>query len=392
MKNIFIILILAGINISSLAQNSIDYIIEQIEKNNTTLAAYRLSTQADKTGNKTGILPDNPSVGLNFLKGDPSSLGKRTDFSISQSFEFPTVYMYQNQIANLKNEQSDLNYQNQRNSIVLQTRIVLAELTYLHALRAEFAVRNQNNVQIAKTIDKMMKLGETSIITHNRAQANLLNSQKELEQIDIRINENKMQLTALNGGIELEFSNYIFNNSEIPTDFEKWYALAIENNPNIQWISQELDISEKEQSLQLAKSLPNFSAGYMTETTPGEKFQGVSFGMSIPLWQNNNTIKYAKLKRKAVESLESDAKLQFYNQMKILFQKITILKASIDDFKEKMSDNHHIYLLEKALAKGEISLSDYYYELMIFYDNKAKLLEMEKELNISISQLKIYEN
>jgi outer membrane protein TolC len=237
-----------------------------------------------------------------------------------------------------------------------------------------------------------MKVGETSIIIHNRAQANLLNSQKELEQIQIKINESKMQLYTLNGGIEIEYSNRVFNNTEIPADFEKWYAMAVENNPSIQWINQELNISEKQRSLQLAKSLPNFSAGYMTETTPGEKFQGVSFAVSIPLWQNNNTIKYAKLKKKAVESLESDAKLQFYNQMKILFQKITWFNESIIDFKEKMSDNKQIELLEKALSKGEISLSDYYYELMIFYDNKVKLLEMEKELNISIAQLKIFTN
>jgi outer membrane protein TolC len=390
MKNVLIIMILIGINANSFAQNSIDYIVEQVEKNNSTLAAYKLDNQANKTGNKTGILPSNPSLGLNILKGDPSSLGRRTDFSISQSFEFPTVYMYQNQIANLKNEQLDLNYISQKNSIILQTRMILAELTYLNALEAEFTVRNQNNIQIAKTIEKMMEIGETSIITNNRAQANLLNSQKELEQIQIRISESKMQLYALNGGMEIEYSNRIFDNTEIPEDFEKWYTIAVENNPNIQWISQELHISDKQRRLNLAKSLPNFSAGYMTETTPSERFQGVSFGLSIPLWQNNNTIKYAKLKKKAVEGLESDAKLQFYNQMKILFQKISSLKESIYDFKEKMSDNKHITLLEKALSKGEISLSDYYYELMIFYDNKVKLLEMEKELNISISQLKIF--
>ena len=52
--------------------------------------------------------------------------------------------------------------------------------------------------------------------------------------------------------------------------------------------------------------------------------------------------------------------------------------------------NNILDLLDKAMQKGEISLSEYYYELMVFYDNKEELLNMEKEFNITLAKLNKY--
>ena len=35
-------------------------------------------------------------------------------------------------------------------------------------------------------------------------------------------------------------------------------------------------------------TLPKFSAGYSLERTLGQKYQGISVGISIPLWENKN--------------------------------------------------------------------------------------------------------
>lgn len=128
----------------------------------------------------------------------------------------------------------------------------------------------------------------------------------------------------------------------------------------------------------------------MSEKVLGEQFQGVTVGVSIPLWGNNNTVKYAKLKTEAVNSMEADAKIQFYNQMKSLHSKANSLQSSITDFKQRISGNNILELLEKALQTGEISLAEYYLELMVFYDNKEELLKMEKELNVTLAKLYMY--
>lgn len=65
--------------------------MQQIERNNTTLEALRKQTEADKLQNKTGITLPDPEVSFDYLWGDPSSIGNRKDFGVTQSFDIATI-------------------------------------------------------------------------------------------------------------------------------------------------------------------------------------------------------------------------------------------------------------------------------------------------------------
>ena len=66
MRNIYIILILMLSVSTAYSQIDADSVLAEIERNNTTLAAYRKNADADKMGNKTGLLPDNPEMEFNY--------------------------------------------------------------------------------------------------------------------------------------------------------------------------------------------------------------------------------------------------------------------------------------------------------------------------------------
>ena len=391
MKNILIIIVLVFSVFSVYSQSSMDSVIAEIERNNTTLAALRKNADADKMGNKTNMLPDNPEVGFNYLMGSPDNIGNRTDFSVTQSFDFPTAYVYKSQLSDMKNEQVEMEYKKQRYDILLSAKTICSELTYLNALYSEYKLRLSNDMKIANAFKKKLDSGEASILEHNKAQVSLLNTEKQLEQISIERDAALQQLATLNAGVSLSFSDTIFIANMVETNFDEWYAQASINNPMLNWLKQEIEISSKEKQLQVAQNLPKINAGYMSEKVVGEQFQGVTLGVSIPLWGNKNTVKYANLKTEAVNSIQADAKVQFYNEMKTLHTKATALQSSITDFKQRISGNNILELLAKAMQKGEISLSEYYYELMVFYDNKEELLNMEKELSFTLAKLYRYD-
>ena len=103
MRHIIIALIgIIAFSSNLFSQNNIDKILIEIEKNNTTLSALQKSTEAEKIGNRTGINIQNPEVEFNYLWGNPSVIGNRTDFSVKQTFDFPTAYKYKNQISSKK--------------------------------------------------------------------------------------------------------------------------------------------------------------------------------------------------------------------------------------------------------------------------------------------------
>ncbi|WP_163324202.1 TolC family protein [Draconibacterium mangrovi] len=372
------------------AQSSIETLLTEIENSNTTLSALRKMVDAEKMGNKTGIQLQNPEVEFHYLWGDPSAIGNRTDISVQQSFDFPSAYAYRNQIADMKNEQAELEYKKQKMDIFLQVRLFCAELTYQNALRAEYQKRQENASQIAKSVETKLNAGEANILDQNKAKVTLLNTEAELRHIEIQRQTLLQQLATLNGGNEVSFEETTFQSVPIDNDFEQWATQAAVNNPVLAWLEQEIAISDKNTQLQKAQSLPKLNAGYMSEKVVGEHFQGVSVGVSIPLFENKNTVKYAQLKNEAAQQRETDAKLRFYNEMKTLHTKAIAIQQNITQFREQLSLQNDLELLRKALDKGSISLTEYLFELTVYYDSLEKLLEMEKELSTTRAQLLIY--
>lgn len=391
MKYIILAIIsLLACNSSLFAQYTVDSVLVEIEKNNTTLSALQKRAEADKLGNKTEIYLTNPEVEFNYLWGNPSGFGNRTDFTITQSFDFPTAYGHKKQIANIKNEQAELEYQKQRKSLLLETRVVCYNLTYYNALKAELSKRLNHAESITNSFKAKFDAGETNILKFNKAQLNLLNLSKEMESLDIERNALLGELSRLNAGVPIEFNASEFQTITISTDFEQWYQQAEQSNPLLNWLKKEIEITEKQVSLSKAMSLPKLQAGYMSESIVGQDFKGLTVGLSIPLWENKNTVKYAKANTIALENLAIDNKVQLYNQLKVLHTKAIELQNSSADYKSKLQTFNNSELLKKALDKGEISLIDYILELSFYYESVNNLLEMERDMNISLAELNQY--
>jgi cobalt-zinc-cadmium efflux system outer membrane protein len=390
MKQIILIISLSALCFNLFSQNAVDKVLTEIEKNNTTLAAWRKSVDAQKIGNKTGIYLQNPEVKFNYLWGDPSGIGNRTDISISQTFDFPTVYGIKNQISDLKNEQTELEYQKQLMAIKLKTSLVCFDLIYANALHAELSKRVAYSQSIAKSYKSKFEKGETNILEYNKAQLNQLNVSKELESIGIGRNALSAELTSLNGGQAIDFRDSIFQITMIPLDFEQWYVLAEQKNPTFSWLKKEIEISQKQTGLNRAMSLPKLQTGYMSESVVGQQYQGVTVGLTIPLWENKNKVKYAKANSQALESIATDNKIQFYNHLKALHTKTIALLKNVNEYRSSLISYDSSELSKKALDKGEISLINYLIEFSLYYESVNKLLELERDMNKAMAELNRY--
>lgn len=372
-----------------LAQNTIDGILVEIEKNNTTLSALRERAKANTLGNKTGIYLTNPEIEFNYLWGNDLT-GNRTDFSAKQTFDFPTAYGYRNQISDIKNEQVALEYQKQRKSLLFETRVILHNLTYYNALKAELSNRLSHAQSIASSYKAKFDAGETNILEFNKAQLNLLNLSKEMESLDIERKALLGELVRLNAGEPIGFTASEFQAITVYADFEQWYLQAEQSNPLLNWLKKEIEITEKQVSLSKAMSLPKLQAGYMSESIVGQDFKGLTVGLSIPLWENKNTVKYAKANSVALENMATDNKVQLYNQLKVLHTKAIELQNSSSDYQLQLQSLNNSELLKKALDKGEISLIDYILELSIYYESVGNLLELKRDMNITVAELNQY--
>ncbi|MCJ7819580.1 MAG: TolC family protein, partial [Bacteroidales bacterium] len=338
-------------------QNTIDKVLAEVEKNNTGIMALRKKTEAEKIGNRTDIFLSDPELGFNYLYDNPAGTGNRTDVSIIQKFDFPTAYVYRGHIAEARNIQAELEYHRELKNLLYRTHLLCIDILYANALNEEYGRQLANARSLASSLKAKLENGEAGVLDYNRAQLNLLNISNETDNNKIYLNSLVSELAALNGGIPITPDQSVLAAPALPADFENWYLEAEQNNPILSWLKQEIEIADMQQKLSVAESLPKLSAGYMSEKIPGEQFHGISAGISVPLWENKNSIRYAKANALAVRSMETDKKLVFYNQLKTQYEKASALQKRASDYRFALGMLNSSALLEKSFGMGEISIS-----------------------------------
>lgn len=390
MKRLIIFAVISFLFAPGAFSQNIDGILAGIESNNTTLTALRKNAEAERIGNRTGLSLKNPELEFSYLWGSPENIGKRNDIRIMQSFDFPTAYAYRNQISELRNIQVELELERQRRDILLKARQLCNSIIYSNMMQAEFGRRLENARRIADTYEAKFKAGEAGIIDLNKARVNLLNLRKDGESYLIERQAILADLVSLNGGNQVELNDTVYPLQALPADFEEWYAGAEQNNPLLQWLRQEVSVSRKDEQLNLAMGLPRLQAGYMSEKVVGQQYQGISFGIAIPLLENRNEVKYAKARTVAMQSAENDARIRFYNNLKALHARAVSLRKSLDDYRQNLQAYSNASLLQKALDHGELSLAEFLYEQTFYYESFNKLMATEKEFYDTVAELNRY--
>ena len=160
---------------------------------------------------KTGIYLQNPKVGLDYLWGSPNTIGNRTDFNVTQTFDFPSAYKYRSSISDLQISQSDLEYQVEKANLLYEARLICIELVFYNALIRENKIRLEYATSIADAVKKMYDEGTRGILENNKAQLNLANAMNDNTLLEAEANRLLANLTRLNGGNDIAFEHAILS-------------------------------------------------------------------------------------------------------------------------------------------------------------------------------------
>ena len=388
---ILIIISTILVSIPLIAQNNINSVLDSIEANNTTLKSLRLTADAQKLGNKTSIYLDNPEVEFNYLWGKPGNIGSRTDINIKQTFDIPTISGMKSRVANRQNTLIEFQYKADRMNILLEAKQYCIDLVYYNALKRELEMRLQHAETIAGGYKDRLDRGDANRLEYNKIQLNLASVLGELSRVEVERNALLSQLKRLNGGTDILLNENQYVSVQLPLNFVDWYEEAEQKNPVLAYIKQEIEVGKSQVSLSKASNWPTFSTGYMSEKVVGQQYQGFTVGISIPLWENKNRVKQAKVAVSAAESREADRKQQFYSQLQSLYNRANGLKVIAEKYRQSLANVNNTDLLKKALDTGEISLLDYIVEIGLYYTTVNQALEAERDYQKAIAELSAVE-
>lgn len=389
-KYILIIILFFILGNDVFSQNNIEKVINEIEKNNLTLSALNRELEADKLEHRQENYLESPEIEFGYLWGNPSSIGNRKDFSIMQSFDFPTAYKQRSDIRKIKDNQANANFIFQKNEILFEAKIICYNLIYINSLIDIYQKKMKDAEQIFSLYQKKEQEGGVSILDLNKVKISCFNAKQELENVEIERNDVLSKLTSLNGGVPIEFDQKTFNPINNFLDFEKWFSMAKESNPKLSILEEEKNLRKRDVQLKRSMALPKFHTGYVSESVVGEDFKGLSVGITIPLWENRNIVKQAKIRSLVVDEIAVAQKNSWEIAWKTNYQKAVQLKNNIDEYNSLFQGVNSHELLKKALELGEISLIEYLFEINFLYESFEKQLQQEYNLNLVVAELDKY--
>ena len=381
----FLFLFLTVIIHQGFSQSSLDDLVNNALTTNKSLISANEFYNAEIIESKTGNSPDNPEVEYAYLWGDPTSVGNRIDFAITQSFDFPTAYSSRNKLSKIKRQQAGLRFSFVEQNVIINTHQLWVQAVYLNKMHSLLTKRMGNAEMIAKAFQRMFDEGETNVLKLNQAKLQLTALSNEMENIELDMIRNNSLITQINGGKEFPIFDSIFPeamNIEMDTLIN-----LFKSGPQNLMFQGEVERLDQQKTVVFNQKLPKLKAGYYQETILGTKLSGVRAGITIPLWENANAVKSAKAN---FAYAQTDA-VRFWEQQEIevrrLFEQWQRLLNQVEEMQELINNSNNDALLFKALENGEINLTQYYYEMDFYFQTKFDLIEFQRNLHLIEAEL-----
>jgi outer membrane protein TolC len=380
------------ISLGAIAQNKeIEKVLQQVEQNNKELQAFASLIESKKLELKSSNnLPD-PQLGAYYLPWGEHNTGDYSEFQISQSFEFPTVYSSRNKLIKNQQTQLELEFASKRQAILLSAKEYCLELIYLEKKETLEQKRVQQSKKVFNQLKELYKKEEVGILDFNKAKVAWMQEQFKVSKIEVEKKNVRLLLKNLNGENPIDFTaeNYTTRISIEPID--SVWCKKKKLDPNINLLQKEEELALQNVKLNKQKSLPNLTAGFNYQGVASSNYSGIYGGISIPLWSNKNKVKAAKASYNFQQMNTNSETLKVYAEFEKQYNEFQILLSKFQEYQATLNGLNSDALLLKSYELGEISFMEYYLELKFYQNAVNAMVEMERQIHQQKAEILKYQ-
>ncbi len=375
--------------LSATGQESLDALLETVVENNRELQAAVNRYEADVLSFRVGNTPPNPQVEYGQLLADPRAVGKQVDFSITQSFDFPTAYTSQSKLRRINTDQAALQLATVRQEVLAEARVKWIEAVYLNKKLQLLKDRLDNAGIVNEGFERKLETGEANLLDRNQAYLKMMMLSNDYSLAVTALENNRNEIRNLCGGSDVAIQDTLFPEPvEITLDT---LLAAYGVGPVNLWYRGEVERWDQQKDVIFNNKLPKLMAGYYSESILGVDLRGPKVGFSIPLWGNAHAVNRAKAARVFAESdawrYQADERTRITNE----YRRWMTLKEQVDGLARAVLETNTEALLSRALESGEISLTQYFYESDFYFQARLLIIDTWRDLLLTEAQLmKIY--
>lgn len=329
---------------------------------------------------------------LEHLWGHGHALDK-TNISVSQSFDWPGAYKAR-RLANQANSRAGV-YLAESNRMELFTQIKLALIEAISA-------KERMNLQKATLheIDSLMKIvergvdrKEVSVLDANKLKIEKLNVQAVYDKALADYNQSLLTLDEYNNG---EPCGDLL--SALPSKLQSVTLRPLEDylseyrtqNPAVTYRRKLIEAKKLEANAIKKSNLPGFSLGAAHAKEDGERFTGLTAGISIPFFSSRGKKKENQLEAEALTLEMQQADIADESAVKKDYDAAQQLIHQISQYEKILSETNYMGLASKAFAARYITILDYINELNYYNGAVNNLADLLKELHVTLTRLERY--
>ncbi|MBK8503575.1 MAG: TolC family protein [Saprospiraceae bacterium] len=359
---------------------TIDQVLNEIEQNNKQLQAFQLQMESRQLDLKLPFHLPNPLVSAYYLPVGSNSTGAYSEFQISQSFEYPTIYSTGKRLIEQQKRKIQLEYDVLRQEVLLPAKKYCLDLIFLNRRKNVEENRVRQAKQVLEFIQILFEKDEVGILVLNKARIAWMQDQFTIEQIENDKRNILVSLQKLNGGEEISFDETDYkDNFEIPGLDSLWQEKSL-IDPAFEVWSQNEVVSLEQIKLAKARLLPNLTAGLNYQGIMGSNYSGIYGGLSIPLWNRKDKVNNAEANHRYQQSVSTAQTIEVYTTLLEQFNQYQLLLDKLREYQSTLSGIDSEALLLTAYELGEISFVEYYMEQQFYRKAYDKMMQMESEL------------
>jgi cobalt-zinc-cadmium efflux system outer membrane protein len=373
---------------STFAQVKIELILDEIVKNNANLVYLQKMFESEKYKNEQEYKISDPNIELSYLKSFRNNNDKKYDLSVTQELYFPTFYFHRADLIDLKNNKNEIIFKKELNRLLKHAKLLILNIIYLNSVNYETTLKFNVVKATYNAVETKYKTGKVSIIELNNAKQSLLKVSNELKELEYETEQLNFELSSLNNGIKINiedtnFPQYLLKEEPDDKIGESSYYLTE--------LKQEVEISKKEIQLSNSLRFPVLNLGYISENENNNKLQGITLGLSLPLWQNNADKNIAEEKYNANKvKLNEEVRVK-NDQIKLMESKLKKLKENMQVFAKEFDVTNNLELLKKSFEAGQISIFEFNYELTNYTSLKIDKLKLEYDYLTTFTEIQYFE-
>ncbi len=387
-RSIILQILICG-SLPAWSQASLDSLLSKVLQNNLSIIGAGQYYENTRIASRTNLYPKNPELEYAYLWGSPAAQGNRTDFGLSQSFDFPGVYTKRSKMAKAGIVKAGKVAESVRQNTLLQAKRLWIEKVYLNRKHQSLANRMEEAGQLSMYFGKQFETGEISKLRYNKALLQQASLRSEMDLLEAESLALDAGITRISGDPAYDIENLDY----YPIDYAILDSVLKSSltDPLYLAFQQEVEVLSLQKQLTRASGMPKFKTGYYSETLSGLKMQGIRLGITIPLWENAGKVKAASGEiisaELAVERFRSDEVTSILQ----LHARYRSYQKQTRDLSLALEISNDPGLLSIAVESGEISMVEYFYETDLYFRVLSELLYAEKELQLAEAELSKYE-